>query len=158
MVEQSSRCRSACASLALPLLVLLHNHFSFQVLLLQLGLKVPIYVLLSHLGGFQVMTRAIGTMRSSSLLPGALPIILGHPWLVSSKACLSFLSAGVSMSQGDGGGEELLVIQDTVSVCCLLVLLPGLERTIASGGSKQPQTPSVSPRLSVLTPRVLCVA
>lgn len=158
LVEHSSHCRSTCASLVLLLLVLLHSHFGFQVPLLQLGSKIPIHVLLSHLRGFQVITRAVGTVRSSSLLPGALPIVLGCPWLVSSKTCLSFLSARVSVSQGSGGGEEPLVIQDKVAGCCFLVLLPGLERTMAGGGSKQPQTPSVSPRLSFLTPRALCVA
>jgi len=59
------------------------------------------------------------------LCPGlAFLVMLGDPWLVSSKTCLSFLSAGFGVSQGDGGGEEPLVSQDTVAGCCSLVLLP----------------------------------
>lgn len=98
-------------------------------------------------------------MQSSSLLPDALPRshIPDHPWrpLGCQQQSLSSLSAGVSVSQGDGGGEEPLVSQDTVPGCCLLVLSPAGSGKVASGESRQPRPISVSLRLSFLTPRAL---
>lgn len=132
MLEHSSHCLSGCASLVLPLLVSLCNHFFFRAPVLQLGFKT-LHVLPSHLRGFQVMPRALRTMQSSSLLPDALPrsCIPYHPWrplpCQQQNLCLSLLSAGVSVSQGVGRGEEPLVSPDIVPGCCSLVLLPCLE-------------------------------
>lgn len=129
MLEHSSHCLSGFASLVLPLLVSLHNHFFLQAPILQLGL----HVLLSRLRGFQVVTRALRTIQSFSLLPDALPTscIPYHPWrplgCQQQNLRLSFLSAGVSVSQGVGRGEEPLVSPDIVPGCCFLVLLPCLE-------------------------------
>lgn len=96
------------------------------------GSKYHLRVLLSHWEAFRSWLELSGLCRAPPCFQMLCPdlsflIILGGPWVVSSKACLSFLSAGVSVSQGDGGGEEPLVSQDAVPGCCFLVLLPCLE-------------------------------
>lgn len=97
LLEHRSRCLPNLASLVLPLLVPLHNHFYSKLRFYNSGSKSHCHVLLCHLRGFQVMTRALGTVQRSSPLPDALPGsgVPYHPWgpaAVSSEAPLSFLS------------------------------------------------------------------
>lgn len=152
-LEHRSRCLSDVALLLVPL----HNHFYSKLRFYNSGSKSHRRVLLCHLRGFQVVTRALGTVQRSSPLPDALPGsgVPYRPWrpaAVSSEAPLSFLSAGASGSQGDGGGEEPLVSQEAVPGCCHPVPRPACSGPVAGGERKQSQTVSESRRLSFLTP------